>query len=86
MTTDIKEGEKLRPVNTEPLPGNTVAPPLEKEETYTLGKKCIDSKGNEHFDVGLVSKYNFIRSHDTGEELPDGDKIHWCHPTRFERA
>lgn len=77
-------GEKATCGNTKPLPGNTIAPPLEQGESYEVKDICVDAKGNQHLDVGLVSKYKFIRSHETGENLPDGDKIHWCHPSRFE--
>lgn len=70
--------------NNKPLDGNDVAPPLKEDEDYPVKRIFLDKKGNQHLDVGLVSEYNFIRSYETEEELPDGDKIHWCHPSRFE--
>lgn len=73
-------------INDKPLPGNSVAPPLELGKTYVIAKVIHDKKGNPHLDVGLKSKYNFITSYETKEELPDGEKIHWCHPSRFELA
>lgn len=75
---------KQRCINIEPLTGNTIAPPLVLGEEYSINTIANDSEGNEHWDVGLVSQYNYITSHETGEELPEGDKIHWCHPSRFE--
>lgn len=39
--------------------------------------------GNPHFDVGLKSEVNFVRSYETKDKLPHGDKFHWCHPSRF---
>ena len=43
-----------------------------------------DKKGNQHLDLCLKSMYNFITSWETGEELPDGDSIHWVSPHRVE--
>lgn len=85
LITNYVRDHRVRVINDKPLPGNTIAPPLEAGQEYTIHGICVDKKGNQHLDVGLVSKYNFIRSHETGEELPDGDSIHWCHPSRFER-
>lgn len=76
-------GEMVRCTSTDPLPGNDVAPPLESKE-YPIKDIVLDSKGNQHLDVGLISKYSFIRSYETKEHLPNGDTIHWCHPSRFE--
>jgi len=70
--------------NIEPLVGNDVAPPLELGKHYPVLNIIQDRKGNDHYDVGLVSKFNYITSFETGEELKDGHKIHWCHPSRFE--
>lgn len=75
---------KQRCINIAPLEGNTVAPPLKLGEEYDIKTITNDSEGNEHWDVGLVSQYNYITSHETKEELPQGDKVHWCHPSRFE--
>lgn len=77
-------GDKIIAINNKPLPGNDVAPHLVLNEEYILLNKIKDSKDNEHYDVGLKSNYNFIRSFETKENLPNGDKIHWCHPSRFK--
>lgn len=70
----FKEGEKVTPVYFNPLPGNKVSPDIYKDDTYIVKSITLDSKGNQHLDVGVVSKYEFIRSYETGEELPDGKK------------
>lgn len=75
---------KLKCINIKPLSGNEVAPPLEEGKEYDLLSKIQDSKGNYHYDIGLKSEYTYVRSFETQENLPDGDKIHWCHPSRFE--
>lgn len=75
---------KVRCTNINPLEGNEIAPPLELGKEYEILNTIQDSAGNPHYDVGLVSKYSYIRSFETKEELPNGDKIHWCHPSRFE--
>lgn len=84
MSNSKNEGGILKCINTKPMPGNSVAPPLELGEIYVVRKVIRDKKGNPHLDVGLSSKYNWITSYETKEELQDGDKIHWCHPSRFE--
>jgi hypothetical protein len=80
----IKIGSKLKCVNSKPLQGNDVAPPLKEGETYEVKDIVIDSEGNPHLDVGLKSNYNYITSWNTKEELPDGDTIHLCALNRFE--
>lgn len=67
----------------DPLDGNEVAPPLVKGNSYQVLRKHVCECGQEHYDVGLVSEYNFIRCYKCEEHLPDGDKVHWCHPSRF---
>ena len=88
MTNTIKfeVGEKVQAINVEPLPGKGVAPKLELDRDYEIRQICLDKEGNQHLDVGLVSAYNFVKSYETGEELPNGDSVHWCHPSRFVKA
>ncbi|HEY0979898.1 MAG TPA: hypothetical protein VGE18_00610 [Candidatus Paceibacterota bacterium] len=71
-------------VNASPLPGNEIGPPLKEGKKYPVHNIVLDSEGNQHLDVGLKSTYNYISSYETEEELPNGNKIHWCHPTRFK--
>jgi len=80
----FKVGELIKCVNISILKGNDVAPPLELSMVYNINGIALDKDGNQHLDVGLVSKYSYVTSHETSEKLPDGDKIHWCHPSRFE--
>lgn len=77
-------GDKIKCINTDVLANSDIKPPLELNKEYTILNLIEDSKGHFHIDVGLKSVYNFIRSLETSEELKDGDKIHWCHPSRFE--
>ena len=70
-------------INDKPLTGNDVGPPLIEGATYGLKEIVVDSKGNEHYDVGLLSQYSYVSSFETGNHLRDGDIIHWCHPSRF---
>lgn len=80
----FKEGQEVRVIMVDFLPNKENKPKLEMGEVRTIQEICLDSKGNQHLDVGLVSNLNYVTSHETGEELPNGDKIHWCHPSRFE--
>lgn len=65
------------------IPGNVFRPELELQKEYPLHNIVKDKAGNMHFDVGLKTHLNYIRSYETGEELPNGNSIHWCHPLRF---
>ena len=56
------ENLKLICINTKPLSGNEVAPPLVEGETYELLNTIYDSKGNPHYDVGLESNYNYVKN------------------------
>lgn len=76
-------GESIVCINKEPLKGNDIAPPLEVGKEYSIKGIAIDKAGNQHLDVGLKSMYNWVTSYETKEALPDGDRIHWCHPSRF---
>lgn len=71
-------------INDAPLSGNTIAPSVIIGDEYPVLHIINDSKGNQHLDLGLKSECNYIRSWETQEELPDGDKIHWVHPSRVE--
>lgn len=84
MSNSKNQGGIIKCINTNPLPGNSIAPPLVLGQAYVVIQVINDSKGNPHLDVGLESKYNYISSYETKEELPRGDVIHWCHPSRFE--
>lgn len=74
---------KVKCINAGPLSQSGIAPPLEEGKEYEVLQTQYDSKGNPHYDVGLTSEYNYITSLETGEQLKDGHKIHWCHPSRF---
>ena len=69
--------------NIQPLEGNDKAPPLKPNGLYTVNGITLDEEGNQHLDVGIPSEVSYVRSWETKEELPDGDKIWWCHPSRF---
>lgn len=76
--------DEITAINNKPLEGNDKAPELVIGKKYTVQSIVIDSQGNQHLNVGLVSKLSYVRSWETKEELINGDKIHWCHPSRFE--
>lgn len=70
-------------INTKPLTGNTIAPPLKLFDEYTVLQLYTCKCGQDHYDVGLVSKYEYVSCHTCSEMLPEGNKVHWCHPSRF---
>ena len=77
-------GQKVKVISDGILPGNDIAPKLTLEKEYEILSIEEDSKGNQHINVGIESTVNFVTSYETKEHLPHGDKIHWCHPSRFE--
>ena len=79
-----KIGDVLIALSNTPLAGNDKAPPLVIGDEYVLKNIIFDGKRNPHYDVGLKSDLNYVRSYETKMELPDGDLIHWCHPSRFK--
>lgn len=82
--TKFEVGQVLICKNNDCLKGNDYAPDLKVGNRYQIAKIILDSKGNQHLDVGLKSNLNFVRSFETKEKLPEGETIHWCHPSRFE--
>lgn len=71
-------------INIDPLEGNEIAPPLELDKDYTVIQTYTCVCKQNHYDVGLKSKHNWIRCYKCKREIPQGDSIHWCHPSRFE--
>lgn len=86
MNRKFEIGDRIICNNIDPLPGNKIAPPLELKKDYAIIGETFDKEGNQHLDVGLTSTVAFVTSYETKEDLPDGDKIWWCHPSRFEKA
>lgn len=78
-----KTNDDMKCVNSLPLEGNTVAPPVVVGQNYLLQGIFFCKCGQEHFDMGLKSKYNYISCYKCKEPIPNGDSIHWCHPSRF---
>lgn len=80
----FKVGDIVICKNIAPFPNTKIAPPLKDGQSYRVEKIIKDSKGNQHLHVGLDSEYEYVTSQETGEQLLDGDKTHWCHPSRFD--
>ncbi len=76
--------QKVKCINNQCLQGNDYAPTLKVDQEYEIKEIILDKAGNQHLNVGLSSNLSYIRSWDTKEELPRGQEIHWCHPSRFE--
>lgn len=74
----------MKCVNILPLVGNDVAPPLKLNDDYKLVQIHRCKCGQEHYDVGLKSEYNWVSCYKCKKPLPQGNLIHWCHPDRFE--
>jgi hypothetical protein len=73
----------LECINSKPLIGNEIAPPLTVGEKYELKQVIKCGCGLKHYDVGLKSDYSYVSCRQCSEHLIDGDTIHWCSPDRF---
>lgn len=81
---EFKVGDVVKILNDAPLSGNTVAPPVVIGEEHEVKGFIIDERGDQHIDLGLKSQYEYVSNWKTGVPLPDGDKIHWVHPSRLK--
>ncbi len=75
-------GDTVKVINDAPLSGNCIAPNVVIGEEYPVKNIVLDSRNNQHLDLGIPSLHNYITSWETFEELPNGDKVHWVHPSR----
>jgi len=78
-------GDEAKCVDDSILSDAGIRPSVVLNKEYPVKGVTTDSEGNQHLDIGLESSIGFVRSLETGEELEDGDSIHWCHPSRFEK-
>ena len=83
MKTVFEVGQTVEVINIDMLTGNDKKPNLKIGGIHEIKEIVLDKDGNQHLDVGLVSRLSYVKSWETGEELPNGNKIHWCHPSRF---
>jgi len=85
----FQTGEVVTCINQDPLTGNEIGPPVEREKDYTIQEvlKCTKC-GSEHLDIGIKSTVNSIECHECATNLPRAEpgQIWWCHPTRFIHA
>lgn len=79
---EIKLNYDVICINTEPLAGNTIAPPLVADLDYKILEVHTCKCGKEHYNVGLKLVHNYVTCYDCKEELPF--TTHWCHPSRFK--
>jgi hypothetical protein len=80
---EFKVADIITAENIEPLEGRKIAPPLTKGADYVVVDILTCKCGSKHLDLELKSDYNYITCFECNEELPHGDDIHWCHPSRF---
>jgi hypothetical protein len=80
-------GEAVEVVNVHPLKGNEIAPPAILNQKEEIKDIHIDREGNQHLDLGYISKYQYISSYETGEVLPNSGEggTHWVHPSRVKK-
>ena len=85
MQTDLKVGDKVKCVISKPLSTSGYGPPVRLGESYEV-KEIIRTRGDhDHIDVGLRSTVGSVSCLETGDVIPRGNVIAWCHPSRFEK-
>lgn len=78
--------KKVICINAKPLPGNDIGPRVVVGESYDVIKEYTCKCGQIHYDIGIVSKLNYVECYLCRETLPDSKKIHWANSTRFNAA
>lgn len=77
-------GDKVTCINAAILSKTGEGPALKPDQQYVIkAETTCACCGKQHLDVGLVSALAFVSCLDGGKKLENGDKIHWCHPSRF---
>lgn len=66
------------------LPDNDCGPDVTINTIYTPRGIMQCACGQNHIDVGLPSMLNYVTCYKCKEVLANGDKIAWCHPSRFQ--
>lgn len=85
-TIKYNVGDKVVCVNAKPLSKTGFGPDLTEHRQYRVEGIHTEyhAKGEfKHLDVGLRTKFETIRSLDTGDKLPMIGSS-WCHPSRFK--
>lgn len=80
----LKLGQAVRVINIAPLSDSGIVPPLSLGEERKIEAFTSCGCGEIHLDLGLKSKYNYIKCYKCGDELQLGYKIHWAHSSRVE--
>lgn len=84
MKTQLKIGDKVKCIDISPKSESGIVPPLELNKEDYVVQDIIRTHGDhDHIDVGLKSNWTYISCAETGIKIPNGSKIHWCHPSRF---
>ena len=85
MQTELKVGDNIKCIISKALSTSGYGPPVKLEELYEV-KEIIRTRGDhDHIDVGLKSTVGSVSCLETGDIIPRGSEIAWCHPSRFEK-
>lgn len=79
----IENNQVLLCINDNYLSDTGKKPPVTINDKYNLKQSYICKCGQTHYDIGFVSKLNWVTCYLCGEDLPKSDEIHWAHSSRF---
>lgn len=83
MKTPLKVGDQVICLIAKPLASSGYGPDVKLGEKYEV-KEIITTRNEcDHIDVGIKSVVGSVSCLETGDLLPRGNMIAWCHPSRF---
>lgn len=90
MKSSFKVGETVKCIIEKALSSSGYGPNVKLNQTYiikeiiTTGKRKETPEGYDHIDIGLPSEVGSVTCLETGDVIPRGETVAWCHPSRFE--
>lgn len=72
-------------VNSQPLKGNAIAPPVVLGQKYPVHQIIECPCGEQHYDVGIKSPHNYVQCYKCRADLPTSavGEIYWTHSSRY---
>ncbi len=84
MKTTLIVGDKVKCIIDKALSSSDYGPNVELNKEYEI-KEIITTRNDcDHIDVGIRSELGSVSCLETGDLIPRGNVIAWCHPSRFE--
>lgn len=86
MKSIVAVGDTVKCVINEVLSKSGYGPTLELGKEYKVEEIITTSGDNDHLNVGVRSELGSVSCLETGDLIPRGNVVAWCHPSRFEKV